>query len=62
MAERIRIQKAMANAGLMSRRRAEEAIEQQRVRIDGRLARLGDRLDVESEMLTLDGTPLPVNP
>lgn len=62
MAERIRIQKAMANAGLMSRRKAEEAIEQQRVRIDGRLARLGDRLDVESEVLTLDGAPLPVNP
>jgi len=62
MAEKVRIQKAIANAGLMSRRRAEEAIEQGRVLIDGRPTRLGDRLDVESELLTLDGAPLPVNP
>ncbi|MEA1903181.1 MAG: pseudouridine synthase [Actinomycetota bacterium] len=62
MTERIRIQKAIANAGLMSRRKAEEAIEEGRVRIDGRSTRLGDRVDVESELLTLDGAPLPVNP
>lgn len=62
MAERIRIQKAIANAGLMSRRKAEEAIEQGRVTIDGRTAVLGDRVDVHGESLTLDGVPLPVDP
>ncbi|MEE8375730.1 MAG: pseudouridine synthase [Acidimicrobiia bacterium] len=62
MAERIRIQKAIANAGLMSRRKAEEAVEQGRVRIDDKPTRLGDRVDVESQTLTLDGVPLPVNP
>lgn len=62
MAERIRIQKAIANAGLMSRRKAEDAIEAGRVAIDGRLAILGDRVDVDTERLTLDGFPLPVNP
>ncbi|MCH8971758.1 MAG: rRNA pseudouridine synthase [Acidobacteria bacterium] len=62
MAERIRIQKAIANAGLMSRRKAEEAVELGRVRLDGKTTRLGDRVDVENQVLTLDGVPLPVNP
>ncbi len=62
MAERIRIQKAIANAGLMSRRKAEQAVEQGRVRLDGEPTRLGDRVYVESQTLTLDGVPLPVNP
>jgi pseudouridine synthase len=62
MAERIRIQKAIANAGLMSRRKAEEAVEEGRVGLDGHPTRLGDRVDVENQTLTLDGVPLPVNP
>jgi 23S rRNA pseudouridine2605 synthase len=62
MAERIRIQKAIANAGLMSRRKAEEAVEQGRVSLDGNPTRLGDRVDVENQTLALDGVPLPVNP
>ena len=62
MAERIRIQKAIANAGLMSRRKAEEAVELGRVHLDGKTTRLGDRVDVENQVLTLDGVPLPVNP
>ena len=62
MAERIRVQKAIANAGLMSRRAAEEAIRAGRIRVDGRPVRLGDRVDVESQLLTLDGVPIPVDP
>jgi len=62
VAERIRIQKAIANAGLMSRRTAEEAVEEGRVALDGNPTRLGDRVDVENQTLTLDGVPLPVNP
>lgn len=62
MAERIRVQKLIANAGLMSRRKAEEAIAAGRVRIGDRVAVLGDRADVESEAVTLDGVALPVNP
>lgn len=62
MAERVRIQKAIANAGLMSRRAAEEAISEGRIRVDGRVAVLGDRVDVDTERLTMDGTPVPVAP
>ena len=62
MGERIRLQKALAGAGLMSRRKAEEAIVARRVAINGRTAVLGDRVDVALESVTLDGAPLPLNP
>jgi pseudouridine synthase len=46
----------------MSRRAAEEAIAEGRVTIDGRLAILGDRVDVEAEEVTINGSVLPINP
>jgi 23S rRNA pseudouridine2605 synthase len=61
MAERIRIQKAIANAGLMSRRAAEEAMVEGRVLLNGRPVVLGDRVDPSSDVLTLDGAPIPVS-
>jgi 23S rRNA pseudouridine2605 synthase len=60
MAERVRIQKAIAHAGLMSRRAAEEAISEGRVRVDGEVAVLGDRVDPDAELLTVDGAPVPI--
>lgn len=62
MADPVRLQKAIANAGLMSRRAAEEAIRQGRVAVDGKTSGLGDRVDVRAQQVTLDGTPIPVNP
>lgn len=61
MAERIRIQKAIANAGLMSRRAAEEAMVAGRVELNGRPVVLGDRVDPDVDRLTLDGAPIPVS-
>jgi 23S rRNA pseudouridine2605 synthase len=61
VAERIRIQKAIANAGLMSRRAAEEAMEAGRVRLNGDPVVLGDRVDPKKDVLTLDGAPVPVS-
>lgn len=58
MAERIRIQKAIAGAGLMSRRAAEEAMTAGRVRLNGRAVVLGDRVDPDTDVLTLDGVPI----
>lgn len=60
MAERIRIQKAIANSGLMSRRAAEEAMVAGRVEVNGRPVTLGDRVDPQSDVLTLDGAPVPL--
>jgi 23S rRNA pseudouridine2605 synthase len=62
MAEPIRIQKALADAGLMSRRAAEDAIREGRVAVDGTSAVLGDRVDVSTQEVTLDGVRIPVNP
>lgn len=61
MAERIRIQKAIANSGLMSRRAAEEAMLEGRVLLNGEPVVLGDRVDPTSDVLTLDGAPVPVS-
>jgi 23S rRNA pseudouridine2605 synthase len=62
MAEPVRVQKAIAHSGLMSRRVAEEAILAGRVEVDGRRAALGDRVDVVRQQVTLDGVPIPLNP
>lgn len=62
MAEPARLQKAIAHAGLMSRRSAEELIAAGRVTIDGRVAVLGDRVDVDVETVEVDGAPLPIRP
>ena len=62
MADRIRIQKAIAASGLMSRRAAEEAMVAGRVRLNDRPVVLGDRLDPDEDVVTLDGVPIPVAP
>lgn len=62
MAERIRIQKAIAHAGLMSRRAAEEAMLAGRVTLNGKPVILGDRVDPDKDILAVDGAPIPVSP
>ncbi len=62
MAEPVRLQKAIAHAGLMSRRSAEEIIASGKVTVDGDTAVLGDRVDVENQVVMVSGTILPVNP
>ena len=46
----------------MSRRAAEEAMVAGRVKLNGNDVVLGDRVDVEGDVLTVDGVPLAVNP
>jgi 23S rRNA pseudouridine2605 synthase len=55
MAEPVRIQKALADAGVASRRAAETLIEQGRVGVNGVPAVTGQRVDPESDVLTVDG-------
>jgi 23S rRNA pseudouridine2605 synthase len=60
--ELVRLQKAISQAGLMSRRAAEELIRAGRVTIDGRVAQLGDRVDPAASKVLVDGVPLPLSP
>ena len=57
MAERL--QKIIAESGLMSRRAAELAISEGRVLVNGLPAKLGDRAE-SSDQITLDGEALPL--
>ena len=57
-----RLQKTLARVGYGSRRSVEELIRGGRVRIDGRVAELGDRVDPSSHRITVDGALIPADP
>jgi 23S rRNA pseudouridine2605 synthase len=58
----IRLQKVLARAGLGSRRAAEELIAEGRVRVNGRVAVLGARVDPENDRVEVDGVAVSVDP
>lgn len=51
----VRIQKLIAQAGLASRREAEEWIRQGRVEVNGRVVSLGERADLKRDAVKVDG-------
>ncbi len=51
----VRIQKIIADAGLASRREAEDWIREGRVRVNGKMAKLGERADLETDAVRVDG-------
>jgi len=55
MAEPMRIQRALARAGGLSRRKAEERVANGRVTADGTLARGGQSVDPERDVILVDG-------
>ena len=57
-----RLQKLIANAGLYSRRRAEELLREGRVQVNGRPAQLGDKADPSRDAIRVDGQPLAAPP
>jgi 23S rRNA pseudouridine2605 synthase len=57
-----RLQKLIARAGLASRRGAEQLIADGRVRVNGRLAALGDSADPAQDAIEVDGKPLAAAP
>ena len=50
-----RLQKALARAGVASRRRIEELIARRRVTVNGEIAQLGDKVDLEHDSVKVDG-------
>ncbi|HTS90137.1 MAG TPA: pseudouridine synthase [Gemmatimonadales bacterium] len=55
----MRLQRALARAGIASRRAAEELIEAGRVRVDGQVAVLGMKVDPAAQRITVSGRPIP---
>jgi 23S rRNA pseudouridine2605 synthase len=59
----MRVQRALARAGLTSRREADRAVAEGRVQINGAVASIGQTVDPATDRITLDGKPvrLPVD-
>ena len=57
-----RLQKVLARVGIGSRRACEDLIAEGRVTVDGEVAVLGRRVDVETALIELDGAPIGVRP
>lgn len=55
----VRVQKAIADRGMASRREAEKWIEEGRVMVNGRPINLGDKCLPYSDAITVDGNTLP---
>ena len=62
MHEGERLQKVLAAAGLGSRRACEILIEEERVTVNGEVAVLGRRVDVDNDRIDVDGVRVPVRP
>ena len=54
----MRLQRALARAGVTSRRKAEDLIRAGRVRVDGVVAEIGSKVDPARQRVTVDGRPL----
>lgn len=53
--EGTRIQKIIADSGYCSRRKAEELIEEKRVKVNGHIALIGQKLHPKKDIITIDG-------
>ncbi len=58
---KVRLQKVLAESGVASRRKSEELIEQGRVKVNGRVACIGDKVDPIRDKITVRGKPVVAN-
>lgn len=52
---KIRLQKFMAESGVASRRKSEELISQGKVRVNGKVAQIGDKIDPKHDKIIVSG-------
>src|SRR4051812_29838569 len=57
-----RVQRSLARAGYGSRRASEDLVRDGRVRINGRVASLGDRVDPQTDIVEVDGARVVTDP
>ena len=53
-----RLQKIIANAGICSRRKAEDLIGAGKVKVNGKVISIGDKADPDRDLIVVDGKPL----
>lgn len=58
MSDAMRIQRALARAGVASRRHSEELVAAGRVMVNGELALTGQSVDPDRDVITVDGKPI----
>ena len=58
----MRIQRALARAGIASRRKAEALVQAGRVRVNDAVAQIGQTVDPEHDRLTIDGETIDIAP
>lgn len=56
----IRIQKVLSDNGILSRRKAEEAIRQKRITVNGHPCTIGQAIDPKKDVVALDGIRVPL--
>lgn len=56
--EKIRLQKIIADSGYCSRRKAEELIAANKIKLNGRPVKLGDKADPRKDIITINGEKL----
>ena len=54
MSKDVRLQKMLADCGVASRRKAEEMIANGRVKVNGRVAKIGDKVDPKKDKIAVD--------
>ncbi|WP_291159778.1 pseudouridine synthase [Gemmatimonas sp. UBA7669] len=54
----MRVQRALARAGVVSRREADKAVAEGRVQVNGSVATVGQVVDPKRDQITLDGQPV----
>ncbi len=59
--KRIRIQKVLSEYGIASRRKAEEMIKSDLVKVNGEIAKIGDKIDLSRDKIFVAGRPLELN-
>jgi 23S rRNA pseudouridine2605 synthase len=57
-AEPMRVQRAVARAGLASRREADRLVAEGRIRVNGEVAVIGQIIDPATDVITVDGAPV----
>ena len=53
--QKIRLQKMLADCGVASRRKAEELIQQGKVKVNGHVAQIGDKVNPKTDHVTVAG-------